>query len=182
MIARRDLVAEILRLRSYQPFHCKQLFRGNHFVGAPSEKIHWKPQAREVHLLPQSDEASAGEFVALVQFLDNFEIVCSGNIDCPRIPVLEDGFEPREIWRADLVKRLQRFANTVCVRVVSPELREIAAENATIAEINQVLKHRQGGRLGDRRESGLRRSNINRRPGDIKLAYLGRESSGIDQG
>src|ERR1700694_647925 len=33
MIARGDLVTEILRLRSYQPLHCKQLFRGNHFVG-----------------------------------------------------------------------------------------------------------------------------------------------------
>src|ERR1700694_2516629 len=48
MIARGDLVTEILRLRSYQPLHCKQLFRGNHFVGAPRKKIHWKPQAREV--------------------------------------------------------------------------------------------------------------------------------------
>ena len=66
MIARGDLVAEIVQLRSYQPLHCKQLFRGNHFVGAPSKKVHWKPEAREVNLLPQGDEASAGEFVALV--------------------------------------------------------------------------------------------------------------------
>ena len=63
MITGRDLVAEILWLRSYQPLHCKQLFRSNHFVGAPSKKIHWKSQAREA-LLPQGDEASAGEFVA----------------------------------------------------------------------------------------------------------------------
>src|SRR6266849_662171 len=181
MIALGDLVAEILRLRSYQPLHCKQLFRGYHFVGAPSKKIHWKPQAREVDLLPQSDEASAGEFVALVQFLDNFEIVCSRNIDCPRIPVLEDGFEPRELRRADQLKRLQRFANTVCVRVVSPELREIAAENATIAEINQALKHSQGSRLGDSRQFGSPSSNISRRAGHNTLVHLGRESSGIDQ-
>jgi len=66
MIARGDLVAETLRLRSYQPLHCKQLFRGNHFVGAPSKKIHWKPQAREVDLLPQGNQTSAGEFVAPV--------------------------------------------------------------------------------------------------------------------
>ena len=136
MIARGNLVAETIRLRSYQPLRCKQLFRGNHFVGASSKKIHWNPEAREFDLLPQGDEASAGEFVALVEFLDNLEIVCSGNVDCPRIPVLEDSFEPREFWRADQLKRLQRFANTVCVRVVFPELREIAAENATIAEIN----------------------------------------------
>ena len=64
MITGRDLVAEILRLRSYQPLHCKQLFRSNHFVGAPSKKIHWKSQEGEVDLLPQGDEASAGEFVA----------------------------------------------------------------------------------------------------------------------
>src|SRR5882724_434344 len=134
MIARGDLVAEIVRLRPYQPFHCKQLFRGNHFVGARSKKIHWKPQAREVDLLPQSDEASAGELVAFVQFLDNFEIVCSGNINRPGIPVLEDGFELREFRRADRLKRLQRFANTVCVGVVSPEFCEVAAENATITE------------------------------------------------
>src|SRR3984893_8480872 len=133
MMARGPLVAEILRWRSSQPLHCKQLFRGNHFVGAPGKKIHWKPQAREVNRLPQGDEASAGEFVALVQFLDHFEIVCSGNVDCPRIPVLEDGFEPREFWRADRLKRLQRFANIACVRVVSPELRDATADNATIA-------------------------------------------------
>src|ERR1700730_8272897 len=66
MIARRDLVADIFRLRSYQPLHCKQLFRRNHFVSAPSKKIHWKPQAREVDLLSEGDEAAAGEFVALV--------------------------------------------------------------------------------------------------------------------
>jgi hypothetical protein len=58
------IVAEILRLCSYQPLHCKQLFRSNHFVGASSKKIHRKLQAREVNLLPQRDEASAGEFVA----------------------------------------------------------------------------------------------------------------------
>src|ERR1700682_2168582 len=133
MIARGDLVAEKLRLRFYQLLHGKKLFRGNHFVGAPSKKIHWKLQAREVDLLPQSDEASAGEFVALVQFLDNFEIVCSGNIDCPRIPVLEDGFEARDFWRADQLKRLQRFANIACVRVGSPELRGATADTATIA-------------------------------------------------
>jgi hypothetical protein len=61
-----DLVEEALRLRSYQPLHCKQLFRCNHFVGAPGKKIRWKPQAREVDLLPEGDEATAGEFVALV--------------------------------------------------------------------------------------------------------------------
>ncbi len=64
MIARRDLVADIFRLRSYQPLHCKQLFRSNHFVGDPSKKIHRKLQAREVNLLPQRDEASGSEFVA----------------------------------------------------------------------------------------------------------------------
>ena len=50
MITRRDRVADIFRLRSYQPLHCKQLFRSNHFVGAASKKIHWKPQPREVDL------------------------------------------------------------------------------------------------------------------------------------
>ena len=61
-----DLVAEMRRLRCYQPGHCKQLFRSNHFVGAPGKKIHWKLQAREVNLLSQRDEGSAGEFVALI--------------------------------------------------------------------------------------------------------------------
>ena len=144
MIARRDLVAEMFRLRSCQPLHGKQLFRGNHFVGAPSKKIHWKPQLREVDLLPKGDEASVGEFVALVKLFDDFEIVCSGNVNCPRIPGLEDGFDPREFWRADRLKRLQGFANIARVSVVSPELRDIAADNATIAEINQALKQDQG--------------------------------------
>ena len=66
MTARGDRVAKRFRLRSYEPFHCKQLFRGDHFVGAPGQKIHRKQQLREVDLLPQGDEASAGEFVALV--------------------------------------------------------------------------------------------------------------------
>src|ERR1700716_1975941 len=56
MITRRDLVADIFRLRSYQPLHCKQLFGGDHIVGAPSKKIHRKPKAREVDLLPEGDE------------------------------------------------------------------------------------------------------------------------------
>src|SRR6266568_4689247 len=181
MIARGDLMAHILRMRSYQPLHCKQLLRGHHFVGTPGKKIQWKAQVREVDLLSESNEASAGELVALVQFLDNFEIVCSGNINRPGIPVLEDGFEPREFRRADQLKRLQRFANTVFVRVVSPEFREIAAENATIAEINQALKHRQRRSLGNSGQSGLPRSDINRSASHNKLAYLGRESSGIEQ-
>src|SRR6476661_1074321 len=66
MIARRDLAADIFRLGSYQPLHCKQLFRSNDFVGASSKQIHWKPQAREVDLLPQRNQTSAGEFVAPV--------------------------------------------------------------------------------------------------------------------
>jgi hypothetical protein len=78
--------------------------------------------------------------------------------------------------------RLQSFANAVCVRVVSPELREIAAENAAITEINQVLKQSQGSCLGDSRQWGMPRSNINRRAGHNKFAYLGRESASIDQG
>jgi hypothetical protein len=67
------------------------------------------------------------------------------------------------------------------ISVVSPELRDVTADNATIAEINQALKHDQGSRLGDSRQSGLLRSNINWCAGHNKLAHLGRESSGIDQ-
>ena len=88
----------------------------------------------------------------------------------------------REFRRADQLKRLQRFANTVCVGIVSPELREIAADNATIPEINQALKHDQGSRFGLSRQSGLPSSNINRRAGHNELTYLGWESSGIDEG
>jgi hypothetical protein len=115
--------------------------------------------------LRQGDEASAGEFVALVQFIDNFEIVSSGDVDRPGIPILEDGFEPREFSQADRLRRLQRFANIVCISAVSPELRDVAADNETIAEIDQALKHDQGSRLGERRQTGLLRSNINRRAG-----------------
>src|SRR5712664_4680091 len=182
MIARRDLLAEIRRLRSNQPLHCKQLFRSNHFVGASSKKVHWKPQAREIDPLPEGDEAPGGKFIELVEFLDDFEIVCSGNIDCPRVPVLEDGFDLREFRRADRLKRLQRFTDLVCFNgVVSPEPCDIAADDATVAEINQAFKHGQGSSLGDSRQFGLPRSNINRRPGHDELAYLGWESPGIDQ-
>src|SRR5882672_9500998 len=166
MIARRDLLAEIRRLRSNQPLHRKQLFRSNHFVGASSKKVHWKPQAREIDPLPEGDEAPGGKFIELVEFLDDFEIVCSGNIDCPSVPVLEDGFDLREFRRADRLKRLQRFTDLVCFNgVVSPEPCDIAADDATVAEINQAFKHGQGSSLGDSRQFGLPRSNINRRPG-----------------
>ena len=66
MIARRDLLAEVLRRRSNQPLHRKQLFRGNHFVGASGKKVHWKPQAREIDVLSQGDEAPGGKFIELV--------------------------------------------------------------------------------------------------------------------
>jgi hypothetical protein len=66
MIARGDLVAEIFRRRSHQPLRCQQLFRGNHFVGAPGKKMDRKQQTREVDRLAEGDEASASEFVALV--------------------------------------------------------------------------------------------------------------------
>ena len=94
---------------------------------------------------------------------------------------LEDSFELREFWGADRLNCLQGFANTICVSIVFPELCEIAANNATIAEINQALKHDQGSRLGLSRQSGLPNSNINRRAGHNELTYLGWESSGIDQ-
>src|SRR6266851_7246793 len=66
MIARRDLLTEVLRLRSNQPLHRKQLFRRNHFVDASGKKVHWKPQAREINLLPQGDETPGGKFIELV--------------------------------------------------------------------------------------------------------------------
>ena len=66
VIARRDLVADVFRLRSHQPFHCKQLFRSNHLVGIAGKKIYWNPQTREVDPLPEGDEASGSQFVALV--------------------------------------------------------------------------------------------------------------------
>ena len=47
MIRWRDLVADIFRLRSYQPLHCKQLVRSNHIVGAASKKIHAKTRKIE---------------------------------------------------------------------------------------------------------------------------------------
>jgi len=93
MIARRDLVPQMLPRGSHQPLHRKQLFRGDHVVGAPGQQIDRKPQAREIDLVPQRDEASGGKFVALVEFLDDFEIVGSRNIDGPFIPGPEDGFE-----------------------------------------------------------------------------------------
>ena len=89
----RDIVAEIRRRRSYQPFHSKQLFGGNHFVGESGKKIQWDPQAREIDPLPQGYEASAGKLVVLIQFLDDFEIVISWIINGPGIPLPEDGFE-----------------------------------------------------------------------------------------
>ena len=66
MIARRDLMAKRLWLGSHQPLRGKQLFRGDHVVVAPGKQIDRKPQPREVDPLPQRDETSAGEFVALV--------------------------------------------------------------------------------------------------------------------
>src|SRR4029078_6500108 len=131
---------------------CKQCIRSTYLIGAAGKKIHGKPQPRELDLLPEGDEASVSEFVPLVQFLDNFEIIFSGNVDRPGVPGLEDGFEPREFRRADQLKRLQSFPNAVCVRVVSPELCEIAAEDTAITEINQVLKQSQGSCLGDSRQ------------------------------
>ena len=83
MIAGRDLVAEMLRRRSDQPLQRQQLFGSNDFVGAAGQQIDRQPQARELDPLPQGDEASTGQFVALVQFLDDFEVVSPGNIDGP---------------------------------------------------------------------------------------------------
>ncbi len=127
VIARGDLVVAILRRRSYQPLHCKQLFRGNHFIGAPGKKINGKPQPREVDLLPEGDEASVSEFVPLVQFLDNFEIIFSGNVDRPGVPGLKDGFEPSEFRREPnpAAASAESFLSSeyrLHLRLVSPEL------------------------------------------------------------
>jgi hypothetical protein len=83
MIARRNLMAETLRRRSNQLLQRKQLFRGNHFVGAPGKEVHRVPYAREIYFLPEGDEASSGQFIALVKFLDDFEVLSAGNIDRP---------------------------------------------------------------------------------------------------
>lgn len=68
MIARGDLVGEILRLCSDQSLHGKQLFRGYHLVGAASEKIHWKAQAREVDLLPEGTKLPLAISLRLYSF------------------------------------------------------------------------------------------------------------------
>ena len=125
-------MAEVLRPGSNQPLHREQLFGGDHFVGASGEKIHWMPQPREVDLLSQRDEASGSKLVALVKFFDHFEIVGAGNIDGPGIPVPENGLELREFRRAGRLERLQRFTY-IDRSVLAPELREIAADSATVA-------------------------------------------------
>jgi hypothetical protein len=83
MIARRNLMAEALRRRSNQPLQRKQLFRGNHFVSAPGKEVHRVQYAREIYFLPEGDEACCSQFIALVKFLDDFEVISPGNIDRP---------------------------------------------------------------------------------------------------
>ena len=80
-------------------------------------------------------------------------------------------------------KRLQRSTNIIGVdSVVLPELRDVAADKAAIAEIYQALEHGQRRRRGDRRQFGLACGNIDRRTGEDELAHLPREPRGIDQG
>jgi len=58
--------------------------------------------------------------------------------------------------RADRLKRLQRFADLVGFNgIVSPEVRDVAADHATIAAINQAFKHGQRSSLGDSRQFGI---------------------------
>ena len=134
MIAGRDLVVEMLPRRSDQPLRRPQLFSSHHFISICGQQIHRKPQAREVDPLPKGHEISSGEFVALVEFLDHLEIVRPGNVDGPRIPLAETGFEPREFRRADWLRRLQVFPNNLRLdRLGSPERRDPAADQAAIS-------------------------------------------------
>jgi hypothetical protein len=82
------------------------LLWGDHFVGVPGEKIDRQEQPREVDWLTQSNELAGGKLVALVQFLDDLDIINSRKINRPCIPIGEDGFQPRKLRRANRFRRL----------------------------------------------------------------------------
>ena len=78
MIARRNVMPEMLRRGSHEPLRRKQWYRGDPFIRASRKQIDRKPQAREMDFFPSATRLPGGEFVALVEILDGLEIVFPG--------------------------------------------------------------------------------------------------------
>ena len=120
--------------------------------------------------------------VSFVQLLDHLEVIGSGQIDGPRVPIPEYRFQRGEGGRADRFRRMQQLMNLVGVdRFRSPELQHLVAKDATVAELHQFMKQRQRAGVGERGQCGLPGGNIDWRTSQHQFAHLGGKTRGIEQ-
>ena len=120
--------------------------------------------------------------VSFVQLLDHLEVIGSGQIDGPRVPIPKYRFQRGEGGRADRFRRLQQLMNLAGVeRLRSPELQHLVTKHAAVAQRHQFMKQRQRAGVGERGQCGLPGGNIDRRAGQHQFAHLGGKPRGIEQ-
>src|SRR5450631_4626824 len=104
--ARRARLANGARRSADQVLGREQLRRRDQLIVARRQQKNRGAHSRQVDWLAQGDKLTGRNLVSFVQLLDHLEVIGSGQIDGPRVPIPEYRFQRGEGGRADRFRRL----------------------------------------------------------------------------
>src|SRR5215470_17069944 len=128
----------------------QQLFGSNNLVVAGREQEKWASYLREVNRASERCKAANRKLVVLIEPLNDLEIIGAGEIDGARVPFAKARDQRRAARH--IIRNLQQVMNGVSFeRRMSPELQQMRAADASIADLHQLFGHGRRRAVGEPR-------------------------------
>ena len=123
--------------------------------------------------LSQRLKCPGGDLVALVEFLHGFQKIGSRQIDGPRIPIAERGFETSEAAEPWVSSVSSNCLISSASAAPGPQLLEhFVAEDEPVAETDHLPEDLHCGAVGKRRQHGGGDFDVHRRRGKHQFTNL----------
>src|SRR5262249_16868314 len=148
MRASRDLRAEFLAADKMSGG--EQLFGGDDLVVASREQENRASHHREIDRASERRETARCQLIVFIELLHDLEIISAGEIDGVRVPFAKARDQRRPARH--ITSRLQQVMNGGGLeRRMSPELQQMRAADASIADLYQLFGHGRRRAVGEAR-------------------------------
>src|SRR6516225_4520841 len=136
----------------------------------------------EINRLSQRLKCPGGNLVALIKFLNGFKKIKSRQIDGPRIPFAERGFETSKSEGTKSFLAFEQLSDLFSFhRPGAPELEHFVAEYEPVAETDDLPKDLHCSAVGERRQHGGRSLGVDWSCSEHQFTNLARKPCGIDE-
>src|SRR6516225_4254443 len=136
----------------------------------------------EINCLSQRLKCSGGNLVALIKFLNDFEKIKSRQIDGPRVPFAERGFETSKSEGTKSFLTFEQLSDLFSFhRPGAPELEHFVAEYEPVTETHDLPKDLHCGAVGKCRQHGGGGLGVDWSRSEHQFTNLARKPSSIDE-